>query len=349
MFRAADIDDLNAKVAEDIKSRSQGRVVSCSAADLLLQQMTTTVESVKHIESAEFLWHDIIVWQHYHIWCAPPNAGKTTIAWQAARDLAESKKVIYINFDANAADIKSFAEEAEESNVRLITNLSTDEDGVLLLLTKLELEADLSGYLIFVDTLKKFCDVNDKRSRKFYALVRRLTSRGCTVIALAHTTKREEADGKRTYDGVGDLEADCDELMMMEYVKDEKLNRQTVSCEFKKVRSMAKPITFSWDLNARVVKIEGDYEDLIDKAKFGKILVENESLIDELKTLIMEEPMNQSELVDRGKRRGVSEREVRRLLEIGVNRLWSRQKGDKNAWIYTPLTNTPNTSNRIAD
>ena len=349
MFKASEIEVLDGKVAEDTRHVSQAAADSCAATELLLRQMTTTVESVKHIENAEFLWHGVIVWQHYHVWCAPPNAGKTTIAWQAARDLAESKKVVYINFDANAADIKNFAVEAETSGITLITNLSADEARVHHLLSQLELEADLTTLVLFVDTLKKFCDVNDKRSRNFYAVIRGLTSKGCTVVLLAHTTKREEADGKRTYDGVGDLEADCDELMMMEYVKDEGLNRQTVSCDFKKVRSMAQPVTFSWDLNDRVVELEGKHVDLAAEAKFARILAENEPLIREIELLIAEQPLNQSKLLDRVKRQDVTGREVRDLLENGVERFWHRHKGDKNAWIYTPLTNSPNTSNRIAD
>ena len=80
MFRASDVEALDAKVAEDTSDVSHATAGSCSATELLLRQMTTTVESVKHIEDAEFLWNGVIVWQHYHVWCAPPNAGKTTIA-----------------------------------------------------------------------------------------------------------------------------------------------------------------------------------------------------------------------------------------------------------------------------
>ena len=349
MFKASQVEALDAKVAEDTSDVSHATADSCSATELLLRQMTTTVESVKHIEDAEFLWNGVIVWQHYHVWCAPPNAGKTTIAWHAARDLAAAKRVVYVNFDANAADIKKFAVDAEATGITLVTNLGVNEAQVHQLLAQLEQEDDLSNYVLFIDTLKKFCDVNDKRSRKLYAVIRGLTSKGCTVIALAHTTKHEGADGKRTFDGVGDLEADCDELMMMEYVKDEKLNRQTVSCEFRKVRSMAKPMTFSWALDTRLVEVEGDYVDLADQAKLTEMLAEHESLIAELQRLISGQPMNQSELVEYGKKLGASEREVKRVLEVGVGRLWIRNRGDKNAWIYAPPSNTSNTSNRIAD
>ena len=41
--------------------------------------------------------------------------------------------------------------------------------------------------------------------------------------------------------------------------------------------------------------------------------------------------------------------EGKRVLEVGVGRLWVRKRGDKNAWIYAPPSNTSNTSNRIAD
>ena len=112
---------------------------------------------------------------------------------------------------------------------------------------------------------------------------------------------------------------------------------------------MAKPVAFSWDLDTRLVEVERDYVDLADQAKLTEMLAEHESLITELQRLIRGQPMNQSELVESGKKMGASEREVKRVLEVGVGRLWVRRRGDKNAWIYTPLTNSPNTSNRIAD
>ena len=112
---------------------------------------------------------------------------------------------------------------------------------------------------------------------------------------------------------------------------------------------MAQPVTFSWDINDRVVEVEGKHVDLAAEAKFARILTDNEPLISEIQLLIAEQPLNQSKLLDRVKRQDVTGREVRDLLENGVQRFWHRHKGDKNAWIYTPLTNTTNTANRIAD
>ena len=109
---------------------------------------------------------------------------------------------------------------------------------------------------------------------------------------------------------------------------------------------MAKPMTFSWALDTRLVEVEGDYVDLADQAKLTEMLAEHESLIAELQRLIRGQPMNQSELVESGKKVGAKEREVKRVLEVGVGRLWVRKRGDENAWIYALPSNT---SNRIAD
>ena len=99
---------------------------------------------------------------------------------------------------------------------------------------------------------------------------------------------------------------------------------------------MAQPVTFSWDLNDRVVEVEGNHVDLAAEAKFARIIAENEPLISEIQILIAERPLNQSKLLDLVKWQDVTEREVRDLLENGVERFWHRHKGDKNAWIYTP-------------
>jgi len=73
--------------------------------------------------------------QHYAVWYAPPNAGKTTIAWQAASDLAREMTVLYVQFDASAADLKTFArkrnitvEQEDEANERQEVVFFMDSD-----------------------------------------------------------------------------------------------------------------------------------------------------------------------------------------------------------------------------
>ena len=74
----------------------------------------------------------------------------------------------------------------------------------------------------------------------------------------------------------------------------------------------------------------------------------NEPLIREIELLIAEQPLNQSKLLDRVKRQDVTGREVRDLLENGVQRSASPQ-GRQKRLNHTPLANTTNTANRIAD
>lgn len=328
-----DVDSLNARVSSHGVHWSESQN---------FKKLLTTPSDLVHLETAEFLWHELIVAQHYAVWCAPPNAGKTTIAWQAAKDLAADMKVVYLHFDASAVDLRNFASEGLEHGIFLITSLNANPDDIHQLLSDLRAEADLSDTLVIIDTLKKFCDLNDKRSKHFYELIRQLTAKGCTVIALSHTTKREEADGSRIFDGVGDLEQDCDEMLMMRHVLE--ANQQTVSCEFRKQRAKVKPITFRWNLDERIVEAV-DYENLSLRSEWEKLSQTMGSEIGVVLNLLEQGEQIQTTLTDNLNASGCGQKRAQRLLKAGTDFAWSRKKGDCNSWVYTPLQNLPNPPN----
>ena len=298
------------------------------------KDLKTTADDLAHIGNAEFLWHELIPWQHYCVWCGAPNAGKTTLAWQAATDSAEEMTVLYVQFDASAVDLKRFAPEAEERGIELLTNFNGSPEKFLTFIKELLESSDLSNVVLFIDTLKKFCELNDKRSKYFYDQLRQLTAKGCTVIALSHTLKRPETDGSLLFDGVGDLEQDCDEMLIMDYVKEG--NIQTATCEFRKQRSEVRPMTFTWDLNTRVV-VPTDYENLSLKAGWLKLAEEYETEILHIQKLLGRKTANQSTLLDELSGMGTSEKIVRKLLKAGVGHAWGRHKSTFNAWVYSAL------------
>ena len=329
-----DLDSLNARVG------SQGAHWSESEK---FRGLLTTPNDLAHLETAEFLWHELLVAQHYAVWCAPPNAGKTTIAWHAAKDLAADMRVVYVHFDASAVDLTNFAIEACKHEISLISNVNASADDVHEFLSELISEADLSDTVIFLDTLKKFCDLNDKRSKHFYELIRQLTAKGCTVIALSHTTKREEADGSRIFDGVGDLEQDCDEMLMMRHVLE--ANEQTVSCEFRKQRAKVKPITFRWNLDDRNVEAV-DYENLSLKSEWANLSQDMDSELKIVLHFLDQGEQIQTTLVETLIASGCGQKRALRLLKAGSNFAWSRKKGNCNSWVYTPLQNLQNPPNQ---
>ena len=80
------------------------------------------------------------------------------------------------------------------------------------LLSKLIDQDQARGVIIVLDTLKKFVSLMDKaKVAAFNNLIRRFVMKGGTVIALAHTNKNRDPNGKPVFGGTSDLvdDADC--------------------------------------------------------------------------------------------------------------------------------------------
>lgn len=94
------------------------------------------------------------------------------------------------------------------------------------------------GQFIILDTLKKFVSVMDKKSSAdFASLIRRFVMKGGTVLCLAHTNKRPNADGKPIYGGTSDIVDDFDCSYILSAVKaDDDPNGRTILFENHKRR-----------------------------------------------------------------------------------------------------------------
>ena len=189
-----------------------------------LLTMEVTEEIIKNIADAKFAWRQLIPQGHMVVICSKANGGKTTLMVQIAGDMAkDGYRVLYINADASASDIKYYAHHALDYGYTLInpdlTNGTADE--VMEELRQISLaEGDFSKVVIVLDTLKKFGDMmNKSKSKLFNSLLRTLTAKGITVICLAHTNKYEDKDGMPIYEGTGDLRNDFDELIYLMPVK----------------------------------------------------------------------------------------------------------------------------------
>lgn len=226
----------------------------------LAHDLTVKDEQVREIEESTPLWNDTIFHQKSHIWIAPPNGGKTTVATAAARELVnQGFEVLYINLDAGAADLKYYQAAASRDGYSLVAPLlegSSESDcvGLIEALTQAE---DLSAVVVFLDTLKKFTDdISKHESKRLYKKIRTITVRGGKVIALGHTNKHKDADGQLIYEGTGDLKSDFDIMMFMYPSK--QFERLVISTEFVKERAKVKPHTFSIGPD-RDVSLESEY------------------------------------------------------------------------------------------
>lgn len=210
-----------------------------------------TDAQVADIEAIRPIWMRLVFHQQYHVWVAPPNGGKTTIANRAAADMTRAGFTVwYINLDAGAAQLKEYYALAAAGGFNLIAPLASGstEDEIIALIDQMAADADLTGDVLILDTLKKFTDVVSKSSSKvFYRKLRALTRAGCTVIALAHTNKHNDASGELIYEGTGDLKADSDNVMYLYPLKDPVTGTLTVSTKFAKERATVENVTFSID------------------------------------------------------------------------------------------------------
>lgn len=185
-----------------------------------LLSMEVTEEIIQNIADAKFAWRQLIPEGHMVVICSKANGGKTTLMVHIAGEMAKSGyRVMYINADASASDIKDYKFHAMEYGYTLInpdlTN-GTAEKVIEELRQISTAEGDFSKAVIVLDTLKKFGDMMNKtKSKQFNSLLRTLTTKGITVICLAHTNKHDDKEGKPIFEGTGDLRNDFDELIYL--------------------------------------------------------------------------------------------------------------------------------------
>ena len=185
-----------------------------------LLSMEVTEEIIQNIADAKFAWRQLIPEGHMVVICSKANGGKTTLMVHIAGEMAKAGyRVMYINADASASDIKDYKFHAMEYGYSLINPDLTNgtAEKVIDELRKISLaEGDFSKVVIVLDTLKKFGDMMNKtKSKQFNTLLRTLTAKGITVICLAHTNKHDDKEGKPIFEGTGDLRNDFDELIYL--------------------------------------------------------------------------------------------------------------------------------------
>ena len=233
-----------------------------------LRQFAVTQEQVDNMTETRMIWRALIALSHLAVWAAPGNGGKTTIAKLAAAELArDGFTVMFFQEDASAGDLPALFEHAKAHGYLLLNstlNKGSPQDQINTLYELVDTDADLSSYVLFFDTMKKFVDVMQKGgAREFFQLMRSLTTRGATVVLLGHTNKHLGLDGKLIFEGVGDVRNDVDELLYIESTEDKPIAVVTMTIKPDKVRCEVKETTFRLDKNTMRVMV---LESVIDVA-----------------------------------------------------------------------------------
>lgn len=149
---------------------------------------------------------------------AKQNTGKTLITLSLIvsgikEGRFDASKLVYVNMDDDTNGLAIKARLAEEFGFQMVAD--GHQGFVASALPKAVVEMIATdtarGYIIVLDTLKKFVNtMNKEQSTGFSKIIRQFVLKGGTVIALAHTNKNPGIDGKDVYAGTTDIIDDFD-------------------------------------------------------------------------------------------------------------------------------------------
>lgn len=310
-------------------------LLKANPAENAIDSFVVKDEHVENIESESFIFDNLIINQHIVVLCAEPNAGKTTIMNWVCSQISETSAVAYVNSDCSGADLKRYQEYAGDYGFRLINFDITDTQDHRFF-EALHACDNLDNQVFVIDTLKKVVDLMGKSSVKvFMKQLRKLCVRGATFVLLAHTNKHKGKDGLPVFEGVGDVKNDCDELIYL-IPQDQPDGSKVVTTFLDKTRGIFEPITFTISAD-RVVSLT-DYVDLV--AEYERKA--DQTAISAINRALAAGTTIQKDIVSNCQSDGIGKRTSIRVLaqySKGPAVLWSRQKGAKNAWIYSTISN----------
>lgn len=318
-----------------------------------VESFTLSDSEVSAIADPEWIIPDLIISGHLILIPAEPNAGKTTIMMHLSGLMtAKGYNVLYVNADISGSDAKSAHYQAKNSGFSLLLPDFKQGKSIQHVGAKLEKMAkednDLSNVVLIVDTVKKLIDVLDKRfAKEFFALMRKLTAKGMTIILLAHTNKHKDENGQPIYEGTADMRSDVDELIyLLPHKHDD--GSLTVTTKPDKVRGSFKPITFTIDKNRQVKQEKAAID--IEAMKAQQIQQSaDQILIDGIVDALRNQNLNQKDIVSHCLALGLPERSIKTVLnsysdqQTALPMFWTTKRGKGKEKIYQ-LKIEPSTS-----
>lgn len=214
-----------------------------------LAQYSITGQSKKLREQMladQFILKNIAIMGQWTTIYGSPNSGKTLITnWLLSEsilsDEIDGEKVFYINADDNYRGLVEKIELAEDWGMHMIAPHHENFTVNLVpeLMARMAEDGSARGAVIILDTLKKFTDLMDKRTAsEFGVFAHGFVSAGGTLIALAHTNKHTDSDGKAVYSGTSDIVDDSDCCFVIDKISvDERGGIATHTLEFSNIKA----------------------------------------------------------------------------------------------------------------
>lgn len=152
------------------------------------------------------------------VFFADPNIGKTVTCISSLMKSVQAGDInpedaFYLNVDDSGAGLADKVAMLKEYGVHMLGDgyHGFSVDLFKPWTTAMIADGSIKGKIFILDTLTRFVDTNNKtKARQFTKHVRTLTSKGATVIALAHTRKNPGQDGGKVYAGTSDVYNDFD-------------------------------------------------------------------------------------------------------------------------------------------
>ena len=297
---------------------------------------------------------------------AKPNSGKTLLTLKMLIESVNAGRingedVYYINCDDTMRGLATKAELVAKYKIKMIASgyNGFKNEHLTALMNYLAESDEAKEKVLILDTLKKFSDLMNKTdSSAFNEVMRGFVAKGGTVIALAHTNKARDADGKVVFQGTSDTVDDADccyTLDVVNVTEDDylgtKATTRTVLFENFKARGDNED-----KVSYEYTKIDGEgYLTLLDSIqkvdkdatakaeKEGRIkrkLEDNEEEI-ELVFEALDAKINTTEkIVQFLMNEGISRARAKKVLKehtgnkLSEGHRWSKQKGEKNQRIF---------------
>lgn len=291
----------------------------------------------------KFVMKDLAILGQATVIYAKPNAGKTLITLSLIIDAVKNGDIIggnvfYINADDTFKGMVQKLKIAEDAGFHMLCPGHNGFEAKAFLghLQQMVIEDSCRGKIVILDTVKKFCDLMDKKgSSEFMKITREFVSNGGTAIMLAHVNKHKSADGRVIPAGTSDISDDSDCAFVL-YETESKNQTKFVTFENNKMRgNVSQYLSFSYS-TARDI----EYSSILESVR----RLDNEGLeispIADINGFIIEERIVQSlqkgdmKKTDLIRAVGGNRAKIISVLQENLGRKWIETRAGKNSTIY---------------
>lgn len=315
------------------------------------ERMMLTEADLAAIDEQEYVIPGLIAEGHITVIVGRAGTGKTTIVFDLTRAMAnQNYAVFYIHADTHQVEAKHFTQRARSCGVNYLVPDMMPGQSIHVALENFVAMAnqgsDLKHVVIIFDTMKKLTNMIQKAGvALLMRKLRLLTGAGATVVLLGHVNKFRGPDGIDVFEGTGDIENDCDQLIYFVPHHDDEGVLVSSVCDPSegrgKMRALIEPM--SWRIHPdRSVTRQSEYTDVMTLEREASQEADDCEDIEAILE-VMGQAANQSEIVKRcGNDHGISRRQVLKLLGRYDGRKWhSNPMSHHNAKGYVPASHVP--------